>query len=73
MDELLNEEGTSAEARAMLAPILEQHAQRLDAVGRRSEGDSARLRSAQIRQTHPTEMAKIDERMARMSAEEPVR
>jgi len=73
MDELLNEEGTSAEARAMLAPILEQHAQRLDATGRRSEGDSARLRSAQIRQTHPTEMAKIDERMARMSAEEPVR
>ena len=72
MDELLNEEVAGAEARAMLAPLLEQHAQRLDAAGRKSEADSARLQAAQVRQAHPTETAKIDERMARMRADEPL-
>jgi tetratricopeptide (TPR) repeat protein len=70
MDGFLNSEGMSDQARAALAPLLEQHAKRLDAASRGAEATAARDRAAEIRRRYPEQAAEVDHEMARIAETE---
>src|SRR4029077_5618498 len=53
---------------AMLVPLIEQHAVRLDAAGRHTEADGLRQRAQTIRLQYPEKVAKVDHQIARMAA-----